>query len=375
LFLLVALVLIVAIAAAAIGAAAGAVVAALPLWLIARVPPAKESIDYQLAYRASFLALLTWIVATSVVGFGAEALRSGGPGAWEQWVRDTADASKFAVAQIAAAATAWVPWPEESLSALTSGAGATGSFGFATASTESALFAPEVFAVLVLLPLLGAAIALRLTLPFNGFSGIVRACIGAALVVASGLASLVALLVGLVSIAVHARTAPLPEGWQIGSLAALIAAVLGAAAAAAALLGGPLFAIATGLVTRGRAFPFGTSLRVAGFAGFVAVLVTALALYLFRYADAYVANVDAAVAARALIWPSWAAIRDFSVVALPGVLLGALVMRGATPLFRGVLGYLAVCAIFAPIALALSTAALAAGIVALDSPQIGAWLR
>lgn len=365
---------------AAIGAAAGAVAAALPLWFVARLPPGGENIGYRLAYRSSFVALLAWILLTLVVGVGAEYIRTEQPGAWHEWVRTTGDAFLLGVGSVLAKAAAWAPTPDSGIFAEASGTSAFSRFGRVGADAAgelgAALSAPGVFAVLVLLPLLGAAVAIRAMLPFGGFAGFVRACIATPIVVALGSALMFVALVGVRWVGLRADLPPALPGAELGVAAAVTSAAVGGAALVGALLGGPLVAAITTALTFGRRFPLRNSISAMGLAAFVAALVGALALYLFRDADAYVANVAAAVAARGVIWPSASVLAAFMVVAAPGVLLGALILRaGLRDSYRGVVGYLAACAVFAPIALALDTAALAAGVLALESPEFLAWLR
>jgi hypothetical protein len=375
LFLLAVLVMVaLAVMSAAVSAAAGAVVAALPLWFLSRLPPGGANIGYRLAYRASVAALMIWILLTFLVGLGAEWLRTGQPGTWHQWVRDTSDAFRLTAMRVIAAAAAQLPWPDRDVGALGLDPRAlTAADG--VPELRRVLSMPHVFAVLVLLPLVGATIALKVTLPFGGVIGFVRACIAAPLVVASGAVGIVSVAMGIAWLALHADTPPSLPAVELGVAAAVAAIVLGAAALAGALLGGPLVALVTAAVTLGRRIPVGASVVGMGFAIFVAGLVSAFALYFFRDADAYVAHIAAAVAGGS-VWPSSSSLGAFGIVAAPGVLLGALVLRAALrEPYRGALGYFAVSAMFAPIAVAIQTAALAAGVVAIELPQIEAWVR
>lgn len=344
-----------AIVAVALVSAVAAIAAAVVVAVAARIPPRATSPSYAEAYKAGFYAFGTWLTLTSVLGFGALAIQDGQPGAWYALVRDIARTFNEGGAYIVTLPISWVPWP-----------------GGVVPPTPAAPVDLGTGALLVLIApaWIGAAIALGMHVNF----GLLRASIAVPFVVGAGVTLAVGVLVGVMALALRADTPPIGFDAELASIALLAIAAACLAAVVFGLLGGLVGAAVTAALSLGKRFPLGYAMRSTGGAVLASCLTTAIALFLFRQGDGFAAVVRESASARQFFLPDWTVVQAFLPLAMPGVLLGGSLLRGALPL-GGFAQYLLACVLFAPLAVVADAAALGGAFVAFDSANFVEWLR
>jgi hypothetical protein len=353
---IIAIVLLGAIAAIigiAIVASVAALAAAVVLLLASRLPFRSGTLSYREAYKACFYVMVTWLVATGAVGFGAYAAQTGQPGAPHELVRAVAAAFEMYGGLALAVPISLVPWPEG-------------------VNPPQPVFSHDVDLTAVLILTIPAWLAAAIALRVNTDQGWLSALITTPVLIVVGVVFGLVVVLACGVLAVRADTAPLVLGPELAYTTLLAGVVVSGAAIIGSVAGGTLVAVVAAILALGRRFPLAVAMRGTGLAVFTSCVVTALALFLFRNADPLVAAVRAAVTARQMVLPPWSVLEVLLPLAVPGLLLGALFIRRVMP-GAGAPRYLLACAIFAPIGLLFDVAALAAGLAAFDSEYFSAF--
>ena len=347
----------------AVTSATAAVCSATILLLATRLLPGRHRVSWAEAYKASFFTVFTWQAVMLLIGGGAVAAKNGAPGSFHQLVREVAHAGEYIGYRVGQSIYAALPLP--------AGVPAIEVTVFPTAAALALLLVPAVLA---------AGLALRITLEdaFDGAVGYLIACVLVPLIVVPGVLFAQGMTLGAIWLALHADIAPLGAGMQLVLAASCGVAVLLSLTFVGGVIGAAIVWLLANLTARRAALTPGSAYSAAALALFVTGLPTLLLLYLFRSGDSLVSAVLAAAtsptpfASVAALLGEWTLIKGFLLVALPGLLLGTLVVnRGLEHAVPGASRPLVAGAAVAAMCALLGLPSLALGVLAFRSP----WVR
>ncbi len=347
----------------AVTSAIAAVCSGAILLLATRLLPGRGRTSWAEAYKASFYAFFTWQAVMLLIGGAAVAVQNGAPGSFYRLIREVAHAAEYIAFRIAQPIHAALPLP--------AGTPAIDVTLFPTAAALALLLVPAVLA---------AGLALRITLEdaFDGVVGYLIACVLAPVIVVPGVLFAQGMTLGAIWLALHADIAPLGTGMQHVLAASCGVAVVLSLTFVGGMIGAAIVWVLANLAARRAALSLGSAYSTAARALFVAGLPTVLLLYLFRSGDTLVSAVLAAAtsatpfASVAALLGEWTLMKGFLLVALPGLLLAALVVnRGLEDAVAGAHRPLVAGTAVAAMCALLALPALAMGMLAFRSP----WVR